>query len=318
MGLKCAAKSDRFDLMHPDRRLDEFAAHQYGAFSRDQAESVGLTRSMIETRRTSGAWIDMAPSVYVLASAPPRWERQMAAALLSRPGSVVAGKAAAHLHDFVGFRPGRPVVIVGPHANARSPLAQIIRSHYFDDLDVIRKAGFRVTSEPETIVTIARSTPAVHLERVVDDVLARGSCDVESIVDLASRRPRVPGLNRLQPILLERRADAYQPPTSELERHLYRLLDHSSIPSVTRQMPFEFDRVAGTADAYIPAWRLIVEADGRRWHTRKSDMERDRLRDNEAAAHGFAVLRFTWKLLTSQPDVCLDQLCRTGITRQTS
>lgn len=304
--------------MHPDRRLDEFAAHQYGAFSRAQAESAGLTKSMIETRRTSGAWIDLAPSVYAVASAPPKWERQMAAALLSRPGSVVAGRSAAYIHDFVDSRPGRPMVIVGPERNARSPLAQVIRSQYFDDLEVVRKAGFKVTSEPETIVTIARSVTAQNLERVVDDVLARGSCDVESIVQLASRRSGVPGLGRLQPILLERRANAYQPPTSELERHLYRLLDQPSIPPTTRQMPFGFDRVTATVDAYIPAWGLIVEADGRRWHTRKADMERDAMRDNEAAAHGFAVLRFTWKLLLSQPAVCLDQLLRTGSVRQAS
>jgi len=82
--------------MNPDRRLDEYAARQYGAFSLSQARDVGFTRAMIETRRDNGAWIRLAPSVYVMASAPPKWERQMAAALLSRPGSIVAGSSAAH------------------------------------------------------------------------------------------------------------------------------------------------------------------------------------------------------------------------------
>lgn len=45
-----------------------------------------------------------------------------------------------------------------------------------------------------------------------------------------------------------------------------------------------------TVDAYIPRWRLTIEADGRRWHTRKADFERDRRRDNAAAAHGLVVL----------------------------
>ena len=152
----------------------------------------------------------------------------------------------------------------------------------------------------------------------MDQVLARRSCEIESMLDLLLRRPGVPGLGRLHPILQERQADAYQPPTSELERHLYRLLDDMSIPPATRQMPFTFDRITATVDAYIPAWGLIVEADGRRWHTRKADMERDAMRDNEAAAHGFAVLRFTWRSLTSQPALCLDQLLRTGRVRRAS
>lgn len=81
--------------MEADRRLDEYAAHQYGVFSREQATIAGLTPRMIQTRVESGAWVRLAPSVYVLASAPPKWERQMAAALLTKPDSIVAGRSAA-------------------------------------------------------------------------------------------------------------------------------------------------------------------------------------------------------------------------------
>ena len=36
--------------MYQDRALDEFAARQYGTFSRAQATQAGLSRKMIETR----------------------------------------------------------------------------------------------------------------------------------------------------------------------------------------------------------------------------------------------------------------------------
>jgi very-short-patch-repair endonuclease len=304
--------------MHPDRALDEFAARQYGAFSLSQARSVGFTPKMIETRRTNGAWIRMAQSVYALGSAPPKWERQVSAALLARRGSIVAGRSAAFLHDWAGFRPVRPVIMVGPTTNARSPLARVIRSGHFNDVPWVRRRGFPDTDEVETIVTMARELPIDQLERIMDNALARGSIAVREVADRIERRGGAPGLGKLRPIVDERREDAYQPPTSELERFLYQLVDNPAIPASTRQMPFRFETVDACVDLYIPAWRLIVEADGRRWHTRKADMELDRRRDNEATAHGLAVLRFTWKTLTMEPNGCLETLIRTGKVRSVS
>jgi hypothetical protein len=307
-----------FGLMHPDRRLDDYAARQYGVFSLTQASSVGMTPKMIETRRVNGAWVPMAPSVYALRSAPPKWERQMAAALLTREGAIVAGRAAAYLHDLPGFRQSRPTIMVGPTGNARSPLATVIRSRYFDLIERDRVRGFETSAEADTIVTLAKDHSGNDLERVVDEVLARGSCSVQTLVDVAARRSHSPGLRKLLPIIEARLPGAYQPPTSELERLLYRLVDHPAIPPTTRQLPFHFQEVDATVDLYIPAWRLIVEGDGRRWHNRKADHERDRLRDNEATAHGFAVLRFTWEMLTKSPHSCLDTLVRTGQVRSAS
>lgn len=304
--------------MHPDRRLDEFAARQYGTFSLSQAHSVGFTPKMIETRRSKGAWVKMAPAVYALASAPPKWERQVAAALLTRPGSLVTGRSAAYLHGYERFRPGRPVIMVGTTTNARSPLAKVMRSRFFDEIEPVRLRGFPATPECETIITLARELSTRDLERLVDDSLARNSMAIADLAALVDRRTGSPGLKRLRPIIEERLQDAYQPPTSELERHLYRLVTRPGIPETARQMPFQFQQVDATVDLYIAAWRLIVEADGRRWHTRKADMELDRIRDNEATAHGFAVLRFTWTMLTSDPNGCVATLTRTGQVRTAS
>jgi hypothetical protein len=41
--------------MGPDRRLDEFAARQYGVFSLKQARDVGMTDRMVEGRLGSGS-----------------------------------------------------------------------------------------------------------------------------------------------------------------------------------------------------------------------------------------------------------------------
>jgi very-short-patch-repair endonuclease len=304
--------------MTPGRALDEYAARQYGVFSLEQAHRTGHTAKMIHGRVSNGTWVRLAPSVFALASVPPKWERQMAAALLSRRGSLAAGRSAAYLHEFDGFGPAKPVIMIGPDENARSPLARVIRSGRFEEVSTVRRRGFVVTDEAETILTLSRDLSSHRLETLVDWVLARRSCTARDIHDVLQRSSGVPGVGRLRPIVEYRLPDAYQPPSTELERLLYRVLDDPRLPNYTRQMPIRYQRVDATVDAYIPAWRLIVEGDGRRWHNRRADHERDRYRDNEATAHGYAVLRFTYEMLRDRPGECFDTVVRTGWTRRAS
>lgn len=304
--------------MNPDRLIDEYASRQYGAFSRGQAVSAGFSPRMILTRVQNGAWVRLAPAVYALASAPPKWERQLAAALLTREGSIAAGRSAAYLHEFPGIGPGRPVIMVGPGGNARSPLATVIRSRHFDGVGRVRRRGFIVTDEAQTIMTLASGLDEGRLEALVDYVVARKSCTVDELARIIAANDGARGVARLRPIVAYRLPDAYQPPTSELERLLYPVLDDPRLPSFTRQMPMSYQQVEATVDACINVWRLIVEGDGRRWHTRRADMERDRLRDNEAVAHGYGVLRFTYEMLRDAPEKVIDTLLRAGQARQAS
>jgi len=210
------------------------------------------------------------------------------------------------------------MIMVGPDGNARSPLAKVIRSHRFDAMERVRVRGFAVADEPETVMTIAAGTGSEPLEALVDSLLARKSCTIEQLARVVDASVGARGVARLRPIVEIRLPTAYQPPTTELERLLYRILDDPRLPTYTRQVPMAYQRLDATVDAYIGAWRLVVEGDGRRWHTRRADMERDRIRDNEAVAHGFAVLRFTYDLLRNHSEGVVDTLLRTGRVRQAS
>jgi very-short-patch-repair endonuclease len=70
------------------------------------------------------------------------------------------------------------------------------------------------------------------------------------------------------------------------------------------------------ADAFIPDWDVIVEADGRIWHARVSDFENDRARDNDLAAMGFQVIRFTYSMLKNDPERCIQTLLAVGSNRR--
>ena len=59
-----------------------------------------------------------------------------------------------------------------------------------------------------------------------------------------------------------------------------------------------------------------MQADGRSWHARVSAFETDRWRDNQAAAHGLRVQRFTYTRLRHRPDevvAIIEQAGRTAL-----
>jgi very-short-patch-repair endonuclease len=59
-------------------------------------------------------------------------------------------------------------------------------------------------------------------------------------------------------------------------------------------------------DAIYDVARVILEADGRRWHVRVDQMANDRRRDRAAMAHGYWPYRFVYQELKYEPDVVIE------------
>lgn len=256
----------------------------------------------------------LAPSVYAVTSAPPNWERQMAVAILSFPIARVAGQSAAHLHRLDGFGPGKPVVMVPYGGNARSPLARVIRSRFYDQIAWLRVKAFETTSVAETVFTLAADLQGGRLAAVLDESLLTGRAsvsDYESIFDrVVGARAR--GAGRLRRLIEERHPDEYGVDSTYLERLLERVLDDPRIPPATREHPFNLNNVSSRVDALIDDWSLVVEADSRRWHARVGDFEADRRRDNTLAARGLVVVRLTYSMLKRDPEECVQTIINVG------
>ena len=283
-----------------DHAIDVLARRQHGVFSRAQATAVGASPDIRARRLLTGTWLQLAPGVYALPSHPGTWRRALMAAVLGERSAVVGGRSAAALHGLAGFRPGHPEIVVPPGANCRSPLARVRRCGDYRSAVVDHVPVLTVC---DTFFSVAGRIDAARLAVALDDGLAAKLVTVDQLQRryLGLAGTRRPGLPAMAALLDERGQEGFVPPESVLEGALYRVLDRPGMPAYRPQvaLPWAPDE---RVDAVLCTSSVILEADGRRWHTRVADFSRDRRRDRVALAHGHPTVRFTFEELTSDPD----------------
>lgn len=290
-----------------DRAIERLARAQHGAFALRQILPLGCTNDMAEDRVDTGRWFRLVQAIFALAGAPPTWQRQYKAAELTVLGSALRAAAAAQVHALATARVVRPRLVIPYTANTRNPLAVVSRSRGVPTTVVDR---ITVTTIAQTAFDLLDEWTLDRVEQAIDGAILSGRLEVGELLERldaldGSRRPH---LHAFRALVAERAEEGWVPPESELETLLLRALAGiPGLPHVRRQATLPW-REPGEArcDALIDEWRLIIEADGRRWHARARDFDRDRWRDNEASAHGFRVQRYTWTHLNERPD----EVCR--------
>jgi Transcriptional regulator, AbiEi antitoxin/Protein of unknown function (DUF559) len=299
-----------FSGIHPlDVAVTALAERQFGCFSRAQVLELGGSDDLIHRRIRSGRWVRVAPGVYSIPGIPMSYLRRLwVTHLTAGPDSVVSHESAAALLHLTGFPRGPVVLTVDHPSHLRVEGAFVhqitdVAPHHVWLLD-----GLRVTTTPRTIVDLASVCSRARLAIVLDDALAAKKVLRAGVARCLFEvlRPGKRGLGKLVSILDER-GPGYVPPASELERLLFAALQAGGLPDPVRQFPLPGrGAVDGLVDAAYPDARLILEADGRRWHTRQRDLARDALRRNEAARVGWQTINFLWEELTQDPEGVAD------------
>jgi very-short-patch-repair endonuclease len=296
-----------------DRAIEALARRQHGVFARRQALLLGASSSLIDRRVRAGTWLWLGAGIYALPGNPPTWRRQLKAAELSVPGAGVCGSAACALHRLTGFRPGRPEIVVPARSAGHNRLATVRR--YTPDRLVIVD-GIRVVTPAQALVDAAPRVASGRLARALDDLVVAEPAELDAVRARYLAALGRPGLGDLRS-LLDVRGDGYVPTESELEVSLRGVVADARIPAVRWEAPPPWQPFASKqrVDGVIDEWRLVLEGDGRRWHTRVADFERDHERDLVALRHGYVVARFTWAQLTQRPSWCAEVLVDTGRSR---
>ncbi len=300
--------------------LQNVAAQQGGVIRRQQLLDGGVAESVIRRAADRRILRRIAPGLFVDAGAPATESQHLWIAHLALgSASVVSHESAGRVWELVGVKAGRATVTV-PHVASPRPteLCTVYRTRRLDDVDVASSANLPVTTPARTIVDLARLYGPARLGAVVDQAHFERIATIADIGNVLQRLGLrgLPGCDRLVQVLDERSAGAAQT-HSVLERLLGQVLALAGIEDFTRQHPLPSDGpTEGWVDVYVALARLIIEADGRRWHSRQADMRRDRERDLAAAEHGIMTVRFLYEQLRDQPEQCAERLARVVAARR--
>jgi very-short-patch-repair endonuclease len=282
------------------------ARRQEGVFSRTQLLRRGVKEGAIERRLAAGHWVVLAPGVYGFPSHAGTWLRQVWIAILAHPGSAAGLETAAALRSFEGYGDA-PIELVAPKsASARSSVANI---HRYDGARISLVRGLPATTAAQTIADLCGGRSVARVEPALDRLILAGRVTLAELEERVrfyegSRRR---GLPLFAALVAERGEGAWRPSESQLEDLLRKLVRRLNGVEVAWQPSLPWRPTTGERlDAMLTSHGTILEADGRTWHARLRDFDADRWRDNEAAAHGLVVLRFSFVHLTHRFTDCVD------------
>jgi len=236
------------------------ASRQAGAVGREQVVALGFSRDEIAHGLTRRRLIRVHQGVYAVGHEALSDRGRMIAALLAAgPGAVLSHETAAYLWKLVSSMPPFVhVTLTGRRPRGREGLV----IHHADQVDTTVHHGLPTTTPAQTLAQLEPT----QRDRATAEALIRG--------------------------LIPRSADDHAEPTrSELEDALLPALDKAQLPR-----PLVNHRVMGReVDFFWPDHRLIVETDGWGTHGNRRAFEDDRAKDALLQAHGYTVVRFTWR-----------------------
>ncbi|HSJ27284.1 MAG TPA: hypothetical protein VLB67_03675 [Acidimicrobiia bacterium] len=278
-----------------------------GSLSRQQLLDMGFTARQIEYRVSRGYWTVVRRGVYEIAA--PRDRRDLMRAVIGAwAQSVVSHESAAELHEFP-FVSAQQRVIVSNHTRTTHdyPGVEVRRTHDLDAWHVTAVDGIRSTTIARTVVDLAQHRTPRHIGAIVDRLVTDGRLELvelDAVLRSTGRRGK-PGTTVMREVLERRMGD--ERGGSELERRGRVLIERAGLPMPIPEFPVPWSVGRRFDDAY-PLLRIAIEWDSRRFHGQVASFEADRLRDRDAAIHGWVVLRFTWDDVHRHPNRVVETL----------
>jgi very-short-patch-repair endonuclease len=229
-------------------------------------------------------------------SADTHDRRRWAALLAAGADARLTHEASADLYRIDGIRRGLIVVTARHPRHLNIPGATL---HQLDDLMPHHLAavnGWPTTTPARTVVDLAAVVSWMRLATALEYVVIERLSSFTAIRDVLSdvRRRGKPGVRKLVSVLEARSGEPVA--ASDLERKLHDAVALAGLKLV-RQYPLPWKRepIEGLVDGALPESRILVEADGRKWHARLAAMAKDRRRDRTAAAAGWQTLRWMYE-----------------------
>jgi very-short-patch-repair endonuclease len=256
----------------------------------------------VDRRAKSGRLKRLHRGVYLMGPIAPPRAREMAAVLACGEGAALSHRSAAACWQLLPPCEDRVHVLVSGSRPARRAGMQIHRASLVREDDITAHHSIPLTTPARTLYDLAGTASARELERAVAEAFALRLTNKSAVGELVRRHSRRPGAKRLQ-ILLERGSRPALTRSEAEERFL------TLIRKTQLRDPEVNIRVEGYEVDFL--WRderLVVEIDGRAFHSSDRTFESDRRRDAVLIGAGLRVMRVTWRQIVEEPEALLVRL----------
>lgn len=235
----------------------------------------------------------LAPAAATVTPVTVAW----AAALAAGVGGVVSHLTAARLWGLLVPPDAEAHVIVGRDTRVRIRGLRTHRIPLPDD-DVTTCEGIPTTTLVRTIVDCLLWLPVESGMALLADAQRRRLVSAAEVRAYLIASPCRHGMARAWTVLQEA-ADAF----SIAEIRLHRILRAAGLTGWRANIEvFDSDGSVGWADVIFDRAKVIVEIDGRQYHSNDVRFQQDRTKQNRLVMLGYTVLRFTWDDITKRPD----------------
>jgi hypothetical protein len=281
--------------------LRALSRQQDGQFATSQARAIGLGPNAVRWLASSGQTVAVRLGVWRWTSAVEVPDPAVTAWLACWPHGTVSHHSAARRHGLdVRTSAPREAEVTIPHARTRVPrgvLVHVTRSLPPCDRHLVGAVPY--TSLARTVCDLAsRHDPAGTLARV-DEAVAAGAAPRWIHDRAASLADGRDGVALVRAATAPGSAAAFRSWLERVAAHVYRA---AHLPEPQWNVPVRDARGRiGVVDALWPAYRVISEKEGLRFHTSPRQRRRDAQRFNRLLDAGFTVRRFTWQDVVDRP-----------------
>lgn len=229
---------------------------------------------------------------------------QAAALLACGPQAVLSHRSAGVIWGMVGRQTGEVEVTVVGRDCGLKPGIRHRRAGRLAVVDIRTRAGLRLTAPARTLLDLGSVLGQQAFRRAVNEAFVTRLVTEDDLRQVLERCRGRRGATQLRGLLADGRGPTLT--RSEAERRLLAALATGglSLPETNVNVGrYEVDFL-------WRAERVVVEVDGYAFHSTRSSFERDRLRDAELQARGFAVVRVTWRQIVDTPVATVTRIVR--------
>jgi very-short-patch-repair endonuclease len=278
---------------------------QAGVFTRAQALECGLRQEAAAKAVANGRWRRVAGAGFVLAGEPVGMEQGAWAAVLSIPSGVVWGPSAFKLWMPDAPLPPRDTVLVAVQGHARGRPGITVRQVEVPSTEAAIRRGVAVQSKAAALVDALAHLGLGEADGLLAWALARDAATPDGFDALVGARGGRRHVRRLRGYADMWRSGAGSAAEVAFQRLLHR---HGFAGWEANARIVLGGGGWARADVLFRRQRLVIEVDGRAFHSSKDAFQGDRSKQNDLVAAGFAVLRFTWEDITCREAYCAERI----------